>query len=1310
MNSKNFNTTADSRFIGTTQRTRLMNRINPLEISIDDRSKEELIAMLQEYATLLSFYEPGSDISRDWQDFFHADISAVLSFFICTDLTEDQYIINDSIKKYNTANDHSRKIDLLKTIISMIYQRIRAFEDLRDKLLRIQYRGGELEKFTYYDIEAYYEQAVAKHIKELVTIIHGLKVMAGNSKIGIEELNPVLVSYPSSYSEEDLPSEIEAAYIRLRILYNKVTETTLLIKENIKPFLQRSFEEKHDHQPHMGLLYGFLDQYKKLQSSINRIPEKFLHMYYVDFLKQSKKKHVPPYAYVSFEISPYVDNKILEEKTTLLATLDKEGIPHRFETIYPVNISQCRLSDIKTLYFDKGHRETLTNKYALITEAFMAPVANSQDGMGAPFNPDKLASWPTFGEDQIDKEPSLRNMTDAEIGFSVSSPVLHLNEGKRSISVKLNFAEKSTTDLTRLFRDISTKEHANTTMADIFFKIFSSKGKKRNITIFLTSAKGWYKVDPQTIKIYQDNEEDWHPGHICISFYLDTASPAIIPFNSQLHKGRRIEATQPTMIVLLNNEREPYLYSFLQRLIITEVLIETKVENVRQLSVYNEFGLIDNAQPFYPFGPSPGKNSYFLLGSREIFKKDIHEMEIEVDWFDLPKTPGLFNKKYEDYNIRYNDFRIKIANLSEGQFIVDDKDRPLFESLERTGSDNIRDEYLFTKYRITREELGSLGYKPGNILSGEDGYNAQTNSGYLKIILESPEDGFGQKRYQEVLSAHMVKNARLINKALVQDEDDPEPDIYFPAMPEIPMIGNITIRYTAQDRIDLTQDSETEQEINHIHPFGSEKIYPNIKFQDQLPYLLPQYEEDGYLFLGLENCKKTETVSLLFQMTPVYRQDKDQYILPVIKWQYLTYNNVWKELPGSNIIRDETDIFTNTGVIQIKIPADISHLSAVMQEGKFWLRVCATGDIQLFNHTISIYPNATLTRWIDRSDPSGLNEPFPPYSIVAIESKIQGITKVNQPFESFGGKAEETFIQFYTRVSERLRHKNRGWTAWDVERLILSRFDDIEQVRCFSGIAGSGERAYEYLDLDDKNQAFEINYRASIEEFNSNKVILVIVPRKLKYLKEHIPIANFRKLEQIRRFIKDKMSPFVSIKVRNPEFEYLRIQCDIKFTERGNEGYDMARLKDIIAGFICPWYIDQSDAIEFNKEINVDALKEYIRSFDFVKFITKFSVIQIIEDRDQYHMLDSADSGELMPILKPTRPWAAFIPDQEHNISIIEDEIEAEPQKIQAPVRFKNEYNILKKTRIIQIKKAGVTDNTEKTTARPAFDPFIIEL
>lgn len=170
-------------------------------------------------------------------------------------------------------------------------------------------------------------------------------------------------------------------------------------------------------------------------------------------------------------------------------------------------------------------------------------------------------------------------------------------------------------------------------------------------------------------------------------------------------------------------------------------------------------------------------------------------------------------------------------------------------------------------------------------------------------------------------------------------------------------------------------------------------------------------------------------------------------------------------------------------------------MSQIMEPNKFWLRVSATGDIQLLNHTLAIYPNATLTRWVDQSDPSGLNTPFPPESIIALDNKIHGVTSMIQPYESFGGKAEESNIEFYTRISERLRHKNRGWTAWDIERLVLNQFDDIEQVKCISGVTESNAQRYEYLDLHDDGGSFEVSYVNEMEDFISSKVIVVIVPK-----------------------------------------------------------------------------------------------------------------------------------------------------------------------------------------------------------------------
>ena len=109
-------------------------------------------------------------------------------------------------------------------------------------------------------------------------------------------------------------------------------------------------------------------------------------------------------------------------------------------------------------------------------------------------------------------------------------------------------------------------------------------------------------------------------------------------------------------------------------------------------------------------------------------------------------------------------------------------------------------------------------------------------------------------------------------------------------------------------------------------------------------------------------------------------------------------------------------------------------------------------------------------------------------------------------------------------------------------------------------------------------------------------------------------------------------------------------------------------------------------------------------------FITKFSIIQIIEDGYQYHLIDSAESHEHLHTMKPTKPWSTFIPDQNHMISIVEDEEETYPERVQSPIRFKNEYNILKKAKIIQMKKANLVKKGNNKKDKKPFKNFTIEL
>ena len=98
---------------------------------------------------------------------------------------------------------------------------------------------------------------------------------------------------------------------------------------------------------------------------------------------------------------------------------------------------------------------------------------------------------------------------------------------------------------------------------------------------------------------------------------------------------------------------------------------------------------------------------------------------------------------------------------------------------------------------------------------------------------------------------------------------------------------------------------------------------------------------------------------------------------------------------------------------------------------------------------IEISSNAVEVQFVDKgNDPGHLLTALGKGSISKLRNGLSAVKSVSQPYASFGGRAVESDDVFYTRVSERLRHKNRCITAWDYERIILEAFPNVHKVKC----------------------------------------------------------------------------------------------------------------------------------------------------------------------------------------------------------------------------------------------------------------------
>lgn len=208
-------------------------------------------------------------------------------------------------------------------------------------------------------------------------------------------------------------------------------------------------------------------------------------------------------------------------------------------------------------------------------------------------------------------------------------------------------------------------------------------------------------------------------------------------------------------------------------------------------------------------------------------------------------------------------------------------------------------------------------------------------------------------------------------------------------------------------------------------------------------------QEEGMLFIGIENLYPLQSISLLFQFAEGSAEDEDNDP-PEIHWSYLT-NNEWRPLKTENLVSDGTYGFQATGIVKIDVPADITSHNSIMPDNLVWFSASVKEKSNCIPMLVDVVAQAVVASFKDNGNAqSHFDMALPAGSISKLVVEVDEVSSVNQPFASFDGKHKEIGKEFYTRVSERLRHKARAITAWDYEHLVLDRFPSIYKVKCIT--------------------------------------------------------------------------------------------------------------------------------------------------------------------------------------------------------------------------------------------------------------------
>jgi len=232
-------------------------------------------------------------------------------------------------------------------------------------------------------------------------------------------------------------------------------------------------------------------------------------------------------------------------------------------------------------------------------------------------------------------------------------------------------------------------------------------------------------------------------------------------------------------------------------------------------------------------------------------------------------------------------------------------------------------------------------------------------------------------------------------------------------------------------------------------------------------------------------------------------------------------------------------------------------------------------------------------------------------TISKLDPPDAAVKSVTQPYQAFGGRPTETASAFATRISERLRHKDRAIALWDYEHLVLEAFPSIYQARCLN------------------HTRYEPNSNGTgiYRELAPGHVTVVTIPDlALPNPRDPLrPYTSLRVLGEIERFLAGRMSCFARLHVQNPQFEEVRVDLRVRLRDGVDETFHVNELKREITRFLSPWAFRGDARPTFNGKVYKSVLVNFIEERPYVDYVADMRLFH----RPPGATLDGPDLDEI---------------------------------------------------------------------------------
>lgn len=773
----------------------------------------------------------------------------------------------------------------------------------------------------------------------------------------------------------------------------------------------------------------------------------------------------------------------------------------------------------------------------------------------------------------------------APLGFAFASSLLRLSEGERRVALGLDLAFVADSGLSAA------------AIGDCF-------------AAYVSGEAGWlgpYPVSGESVD-----------GLVSLAFTVPAGDPAVVDAVPASHGAAYIGGV-PVVQFLLRAESAP-LHARLAGLRPDRARLTVAVDGKRDLRLENDFGALNPRRAFQPFGPQPASGSRCQIACPEALAKPLESLAIHLSWLGAPDDLAGWYGAYRNGRRLAGGVRAQLAYASAGGSasvcevdlmrrqagvtrLSPDTPAPRWLALDAQalshalfagGSRFAR----FQGQRLHRIRPGSTGRQPLPPPPARPGV----------ITLTLVGDFLHADYRRETLAAPTVARNE----------------------PYTPTVREISLSYRASLPLLDCSGSDAQAfaaaadlQFFHVGPFGARREHPYLRrhlpwVADARPGLLPVYADQGEFVVGIAGVGPGDSVHCLLQVAEG-SADPDLAAQPV-RWSVLCDNH-WRLLPAGELIADGSADLRRSGVVGVVLGRETTTDNHWLPAGPVWLKAALASNSAAACRLLAVHVNAVEVVRVSADATPASVELLAPGSIAKALPPPPGLKQVRQPYAGFGGRAAESEPQLRSRAAERLRHRQRCVSAWDYERLLLEAFPEVHRIKCIAHAADG-------------------NWQAP------GQLLLVAIPAAPAGDAAQPPRLSLDLLTRMRELAQAHAAPGLSVQVRNPVHQAVRVACRVRFRAGHPFAYTRQQLHAAIIARLSPWAVGGDGRPDFGGRVHRSALIDFIESLPYVDYLRDFRC-------------GLAGSGELLindaAEIVADRPDAILIPAALH---VIEEAVE----------------------------------------------------